>query len=237
MTVLDLINSSLRLIGVLASGEDASAAEANDALQSLNNMVDTWSVEQLLNYSKVTETFALVVGQQSYQMGTGAPDFNTSRPQRIENALFSQTGAAGTLFNLEIDIINQDQWAALTVPTTASNIPTKLFVNYTWPYATLYFWPIPQAVNNLVLWSWKPMVDFSALSTTVTLPPGYNKALTYNLAVELAPEFGKDPSGIVIQQAVESKAAIKRMNNKPLLLSCDEATLAQKPVFNWLTGE
>lgn len=236
MTALDLISSSLRLLGVLASGENASANEANEGLIALNDMLDTWTTEQLLIFSKVTETFALVAGQQSYQMGTGAPDFNTPRPQRIENALWQQpTGS--TNFNLQIEIINQDQWAAITTPQIQSNIPTKMFPNYTFPYATLYFWPIPQVVNNLILWSWKPPIDIAALTTTISLPPGYNKAMKYNLALELAPEFGAMPSPLVVSVAEESKAAIKRMNNKPILLSQDEALLPHKPVFNWLTGE
>lgn len=236
MTALDIISSALRKLGILAAGETASAGEANDALIALNDMVDTWSNEQLLIVSRVTETFPLVIGQQSYQMGTGAPDFNTARPQRIENALWQQTSGSTTV-NLPIEIINQDQWAALTVPATQSNISTKLFPNYTYPYATLYFWPIPKAVNNLILWSWKPLSNISLLTSTVNLPPGYAKALKYNLALELAPDYGKSPSDLVVANAVESKAAIKRMNNKPILLGCDAAVLPQRPVFNYLTGE
>lgn len=236
MTANDLITQSLRLIGVLSGNEPPSASEANTGLQYLNDMIDSWSTQQMLIISKVTETFALVANQQSYQMGTGAPDFNTVRPQKIENAIWQQPQGA-TNYNLEIDIINQDQWAALTVPTTQSNIPTKLFVNYTFPYATLYFWPIPLQANNLILWSWKPITELSTLTTAVSLPPGYNKALRYNLAVELAPEFGRQLSDIIIAQAVDSKADIKRMNNRVFLMQADPAVIPRKPGFNWLTGE
>lgn len=236
MTALDLITSSLRLVGVLAGNEVPTANESTVGLQYLNDMVDSWSTQQMLIYAKVNETFALVANQQSYQMGTGAPDFNTARPQKIENAIWQQPQGA-TNYNLEIDIINQDQWAALTVPTTQSNIPTKLYVNYTFPYATLYFWPVPLQANNLILWSWKQLAEFAALTTAVSLPPGYNKALRYNLAVELAPEFGRTPSDLVITQAVDAKADIKRMNNRVTLMQADPAVIPRKPGFNWLTGE
>lgn len=236
MTTLDLITQSLRLIGVLAGNEVPSANESTTALQYLNDMVDSWSTQNMLIYAKVNETFPLVAGQQSYQMGTGAPDFNTARPQKIENAIWQQVQGS-SVFNLEIEIINQDQWAALPVPNTQSNIPTKLFVNYTFPYATLYFWPIPLQANNFQMWSWKQLSDFSLLTSLVSLPPGYNKALRYNLAIELAPEFGKEPGPLIVAQATDSKADIKRMNNKPTLLQCDVATIPRKPGFNWLTGE
>ncbi len=236
MTANDLITQSLRLLGVLSGNETPSSSESNTGLQYLNDMVDSWSTQQLLIYSKVNESFPLVPGQQSYQWGTGAADFNSARPQKIENALWQQPSSS-QFFNLQIQLINQDEWSALTVPGTTSNIPTKLFVNYTFPYATLYFWPIPSVVNNVIFWSWKALSSFTLLTSIVSLPPGYNKALRYNLAVELAPEFGKQPSDIIIAQAVDSKADIKRMNNKTLLLQCDPGVIPHKPQFNWLTGE
>lgn len=236
MTANDLITQSLRLIGVLAGNEVPSASEANTGLQYLNDMVDNWSTQQMLIYSKVNETFPLVANQQSYQMGTGAPDFNTVRPQKIENAIWQQPQGS-TNYNLEIDIINQDQWAALTVPTTQSNIPTKLFVLYGFPYATLYFWPIPLQANNLILWSWKQLSEFTLLTSLVSLPPGYNKALRYNLAMELAPEFGRQLDPLITEQAKFSKADIKRMNNRVVLMQADPAVIPRKPGFNWLTGQ
>lgn len=236
MTCLDLINGAMRLIGVLGSGETLANNEANDAFNALNDMIDTWSNEQLLIYVKAYETFPLVVNQQSYQMGTGAPDFNTVRPQKIEDINFQQV-SGNTTVELPIEIINQDQWADLSVKTITSNLPTKLWVQDTFPYSTLWFWPIPTTTNNVIIWSWKPLTDITSLTTTIALPPGYNKALRYNLAVELAPEYGKQLDPIVIENAAESKAAIKRMNSKTLLLGMDAGLLPQKPTWNWFTGE
>ena len=44
-------------------------------------------------------------------------------------------------------------------------------------------------------------------------PPGYLRTIKYNLAVELAPEFGVEPSRTVRQIARDSKRNIKRINN------------------------
>jgi hypothetical protein len=236
MTVLDIISAALRINGILAAGETASNNECNDALISLNNMVDTWSTEKMLIYATIQETFSLVVNQGAYQMGSGAPDFNTVRPQKIENIVWQQpTGSYP--FNLGIKIVTQDQWASIGVPTITSTIPTHMWPQYTNPYVTLNFWPVPQAVNNIVIWSWKPLTDFSSLTQTVTLPPGYQKAIIYNLALELAPEYGSTPSELVLVQAAESKAAIKRMNNSQNMLLADAAMLNRKPSWNWMTGE
>ena len=63
MTVRDLINGSFRLLGTLASGEQATAAEAADALASLNSLLDSWKLEALLVYAILPQTFPLVGGK------------------------------------------------------------------------------------------------------------------------------------------------------------------------------
>jgi hypothetical protein len=45
MTVHDLIRRSMRALGVLRSGENPSAAEAADALDTLNDMLNAWRQE------------------------------------------------------------------------------------------------------------------------------------------------------------------------------------------------
>ena len=108
MTALQLIQWAMRLLGVLASGEAPSSNEANDALISLNAMIDTWSNEPLLIYEDAYETFGLNVSQQSYQWGSGAADFNSPRPQRLRECNWQQVTSTTTL-ELPVEIINKDQ--------------------------------------------------------------------------------------------------------------------------------
>ncbi len=236
MTGLDLINSSLRLIGVLASGETVSNDEANDALASLNQMLDTWSTQNLLIPAKISESLALVVNQQTYQMGTGAPDFNTARPQKIENINWQQVSGSTTL-EIPIEILNQDQWAAISIKTITSNLPTRMWPQYLYPYVKLNFWPIPSVAGNVIVWSWKPLSSIATLTTSLSVPPGYLRALRYNLGIELAPEYGRQLDPVVIENAVESKASIKRMNSPITLLGIDPGVLPKKSTWNWFTGE
>ena len=238
MTAQDLINGALRLVGVLAAGEDPSADMSNDALVSLNDMIDTWSNQSLLIFEDAYETLALTVGKQSYQWGVGAsaPDFTTARPQKLQDVNWQQVTATTTL-ELPVEIINQDQWAAISVKNITSNIPTRCWLQNTFPYAVLYVWPIPAVAGNLVIWSWKPLTDLSALTTSLSLPPGYSRALRYNLALELAPEYGKTPSELVVAHAIESKANLKSMNSKILLMATDPAVLNRRSTWNWYTGE
>ena len=236
MTALQLIQWALRLLGVLASGETPSSNEANDALVSLNAMIDTWSNESLLIYEEAYETFGLNVNQQSYQWGTGAADFNSPRPQRLRDMNWQQITPTTTL-ELPVQIINKDQWAAISTKLIVSNIPTRAWLENTYPNATLWIWPVPSVSGNIVCWSWKPLVDIALLTTTISLPPGYQRALAYNLALELAPEDGRQVDQLVEAHAIEAKANLKSMNSKVLLMGCDEGTLNKHSTWNWHTGE
>jgi len=81
-TAIELIESSLRLATVLASGETASADEATDGLKSLNDILENWSLENLTVWQGDNEQYALTPGTGSYTIGPGGA-FAATRPIRI----------------------------------------------------------------------------------------------------------------------------------------------------------
>lgn len=234
-TARDLIRRSLLLIGAISTGETPSADELVDALATLNDMVDSWSTEGLTIFNKTRETFPIVGGTASYTIGTGGT-FNTSRPQRIEHAaIYDVTNAIP--YESLLELITSDQWAQLPTKLVSSSLPTKLYNDDAYPLATLSLWPVPAVSKQIIITSWKPMANLSNANASVDLPPGYTKALRYNLAIELCAEYGKSASSEVIQGAMEGKENIKRMNCKPVYLSVDEAIMGGKKSFNYLVGE
>lgn len=70
-TALDLITRSLKSIGAYAPGESIATADANDALDMLNDMLDTWSnATMMIPY--VTEIiFTLQTNVYEYTIGQG----------------------------------------------------------------------------------------------------------------------------------------------------------------------
>jgi hypothetical protein len=55
--------------------------------------------------------------------------------------------------------------------------------------------------------------QFADTATDYTLPTGYKRALEFNLAVEVAPDFRAQVSPYVAGAASNSKRLIKRMNH------------------------
>lgn len=232
-TAGDLIKRSLKLIGAISQSETPSSSEQSDGLDSLNDLIESWSAESLVIYSVTRETFSTVASQQTYTIGSSG-DINTTRPQKIVKAILRQQNSP--VYDVEIDLINLDQWESLGTKDTESSIPTKLYNDCGYPLSTLYLWPIPSEVKTIILHSWKPLTSFSATTDSISLPPGYMRALRYNLAVDLAPEYGISIAPEIAQIAQESKANIKRMNKKPRYLLSDPA-LSRGGGFDYRTGE
>ena len=219
MTVLDLIKSSLKLIGVVSSDEDVSAADAASALTVYNIMLDQWRNEKLMVYSMLSEMFPLTSNVASYTIGAGGT-FNTVRPLKIEKAMIRY----GNL-DFELEIIPFDRYAELIYKTIASTYPTKLWYNPSYPLGTITLYPVPSATSlQISVVQRIAAAGATSIADSISFPEGYLQALRYNLAVELAPEYGAPVSALVGTQAAKAKAILKSTNQEDVLMECDAVT-------------
>lgn len=235
MTGLDVITGALRLIGVLASGESPSSNESTDALNTFNQLIDSWSNEELIVIPVVRDVFAFAsVGlAETYTWGTSAT-LNSARPMSVKRALIQLTGTSPPI-ELPMEILNMEEYAAVVLKSLQSSFPLYCYIDDAYPSRNVSVWPVPtDSTNSLVFYSTKPMVS-AVLNTALSLPPGYLRALRFSLAVDLAPEYGRAIPAEVAAIAVESKAQIKRMNTKPTYLLADLALSGRPSVYNWKT--
>lgn len=238
MTVRDLIFSSLRLIGVLAVGQTPSAQEQVDALSALNIYIDGLGAEFGAIPAVVPETFTCVSGQQTYTMGpTGL--FTTTRPTKIIDA---QTVVLGSnpVQTLPLKVINVDIFSNIFVKSVQSTIPLWLYNDNAFPNVNLNLWPVPQLNSQLVIWSLKALTQFANVNAVVAMPPAGVGMLKYNLAVELAPEYGKaNLDQKVVALADKYMRSYKRLigQNREWYMGTDDALVGPKGSFNWLTGD
>lgn len=232
MTGRDVLTAALRLIGATAPGESLAASEATDGLAVLNRMVDSWSTEELLIYARTRETpYTLTPGTATVTIGSGG-NIAVARPIWIDSAMIQD---ASTSIESPLKLLTQEEYGAIPYKTQQSTYPTMVYDDGGYPTRTLTLYPVPSAAHKLVLYTLRPLTTIATLDTALSLPPGYERALISNVAIELAPEYGKAASAELMAQAMESKANIKRANHRSTALRCDEA-LTGRGFFNIYTG-
>jgi len=232
-TAGDQINGALRLLGVLAEGETPSAETSNDALTALNQMIDSWNTERLSVFSTQDQVFSWPPYARSRTLGpTG--DFVGNRPILLDDSTYFKDPTNGVSFGIKI--INQQQYDGIAVKTVTSTYPQVIWVNMSYPDIEMYVYPVPTKLLEWHFVSVEELTQPALLSTTLAFPPGYLRAFRYNLACELAPEFGVEPTPTVMRIAMSSKRNLKRINNPDDIMSLPYSIVGTRQRFNIFAG-
>ncbi len=225
-TALNIIEGAARLIGVIRKGEALSADEAADGLIALNDMMASWSNSSLIVYNRTSETFTLTPGTASYLIGA-SQTWNTVKPMKIISAYIRSDDA-----DYPLAILSHDEYYEVVNKATSADIPEYLMYNNAHPYGTVTLYGVPSAADSIYLLSEKVITAFSTQGTSVDLPAGWNKALKYNLAVALAPEFGVPVDPLVMRGAKEAKDEIKNAVNRNRSMSYKPDAIVKPNIYN-----
>jgi hypothetical protein len=207
MTAQEIIKMSLRKLGVIATGETPTNAELQDGLDCMNMMLRAWVAEPLLVYGMTRESLTLTGGTYEYTIGSSG-DLNTTRPEKIESAYVATGG-----IDYPMHQITHGLYDKIAVKTTGG-IPNRFYYNpvYSSLQGKLYIYPSPEGNYTLYLTSVKVWTDTSALTSTVAFPGPYDEVIMANLALSLAPEYGANPSAVVVDMAKTGKRRLKALN-------------------------
>lgn len=115
-TASDLIKSALRRITSYQSGEPLQQPDAQDCLDTLNDMLDSWSIDKQLVFGSVENILTLNAGQAQYKIGNptntalGLPPFSGTigasfNGQTATNVLTVNSITSG-VFNVGDSIFN-----------------------------------------------------------------------------------------------------------------------------------
>jgi hypothetical protein len=237
-TAGEQINRALRLIGMLAEGETPSAATAQDSLMALNQMIDSWNTERLSVFSTIDQIINWPVGSINETLGpTGSLvrlNGTAVRPVLVDDSTYFKDPGTGVSYGVKL--INQQQYNGIAVKTVTSTFPQVMFVNMTYPDVDLFIYPRPTRLLEWHFISVEQLTQPANLPTDILFPPGYLRAFTYNLACEIAPEFGVEPSPQVKRIAMYSKRNLKRINNPDDVMSMPYAIVATRQRYNIYAG-
>ena len=229
----DQINGAMRLIGMLAEGETPSAAASQDALSAMNQMIDSWNTERLSVFSTQDQIFTWPASTQSRTLGpTG--DFVGNRPVLLDDSTYFRDAATNVSYGIKM--INQQQYNGIAVKTVTSTYPQVLWINMTYPDVEMYVYPVPLRPLEWHFVSVEELTQPAVLATTLSFPPGYLRAFRFNLACEIAAEFGVEPSPQVSRIAMTSKRNIKRINNPDDVMAMPYGIVANRQRYNIYAG-
>ena len=232
-TAGEQINGALRLLGVLAEGETPSAETSQDALTALNQMIDSWNTERLSVFSTQDQVFLWPPSQLNQSLGpTG--DFVGNRPILLDDATYFRDPQTNVSYGVKL--INQQQYDGIAVKTVTSTYPQVMFVNNTYPNIEMYIYPVPLRLLEWHFISVEELTRPAQLATQLTFPPGYLRAFRYNLACEMAPEFGVEPSAQVQRIAMYSKRNLKRINNPDDIMALPYSIVGTRQRYNIYAG-
>ena len=230
-TVQVVIDRAYRLLGQLNLGESADSTESANALIAINALLDSWRNESLMCYAMQDQSINLANGNTTKTIGpTG--DLVTTRPTNIDDAYILYSGDS-----IPVKIIEYaSEYVYIPDKTTTDTYPLKIAYNPEMPDGRIYMYPLPNATSVLHVITRTPVTAFALVSTTISLPPGWEDALAANLALYLAPELQVQPSPMVIGMAANTKRSIKRTNTRPIKQSNELVAISQPYRGNILTG-
>jgi len=215
-TANSIIKSALRLLQVKEVNEPISAEEGADGLVALNDLLDAYTNEDLMQFFRPERFINLVAGKRTYTIGEGG-DFNVVRPVSIENAFSRDLGPS----DWPIIEINNDQYQRIILKTTEATYPYYFFYKPDYPLGEIAVWPVPGPNLEMHINVRSELDTFADINTALSFPPGYIRMLKYNLAVEIAPEYRDNVPKLVLEQAMKAKEHINDTNDKniPELIS------------------
>ena len=176
MTVQELISASLQDLRVIQPGETVSADDAALGLSRLNDWINALATEDLTVYTVLRTPWTLS-SAASYTIGAGAT-VNVARPtgpMAIDNNGFQDTSVSPTIEYQLGPVLTVDAYAAIAQKALTSPFPQNWYYDptFTSGFGTLYPYPVPTSTTlEGVIYTQSPVAEFSAITDTISLPPG-----------------------------------------------------------------
>jgi hypothetical protein len=234
---MTVVVSTMLLNSLISNGEKTiggslTTAEQPYYLGKLNAMVESWSLDRRMCYSVKQENFSLTASTGTYTIGVGGT-FNTARPTKILNAFIRDSANADS----GVDIVSYDAFDGIVVKGVAGSYPRWLYYDQGYDssgLATIKLYPQPQANLTLYIDSATQLQSFASVTTALLMPPGYQRAIESNFAIETSPGLKSVPPELA-KIARDSLAALKGVN-LPDAVSRLDAGIVRAHAGNIISG-
>jgi len=190
----EIIEAALRRLRVLGEGESATAGQLTNGLQSLNVMTKAWNAEGITLHMLTEASAALTAGTASYDLGSGG--LIAVRPLDLTQARIEES----TDNEIPMQRINREAYFELPTKTD-TGLPVQWYYDPQLGTGKLYVWPAPDSAYTIKFTYVRRVEDFDAAGDSADYPPEDTAALIWGLCLELAAEYGKEPSQYMLGMA------------------------------------
>ena len=235
-TATDIITDAALIGGV---GDQYNALDANSlslGLRLLNRMAQQWSAEFTPLFNIIdgftgapTPGFVLVPGQAVYTIGPS--NLLGVRPTSIQEIYLVD----GNNVSYYLNPISADEYSRL-IYKVAPGRPNRYYANFNETTIVVTMYPQPAYADNCHVMYLDLLQTFASGSTVLNMPPGYEEALIYNLALRLVPALGGQVTPDIQNRAMFSKGIVKNANVNTYMLQNPMPTQKRR-FFNILTGD
>lgn len=202
VTASDIINASLRTLGVLGATDVANANDLTNCLQALNILVKDWGKDAQYLWKQKEVLLPTVAGISSYQIGpsaTGTGALVTDRPLRVLDAFIRDSSNNDT----SLLIVSKQEYNMLG-DKTSPGVSNQIFYDPQILNGVLYLYNVPSdSTRTIHLICQVPINDLLTASDTFDITQEAYRAIKWALADEVAFEYGVS---LPLAQAVNQKA-------------------------------
>jgi len=218
-TTYRLIQLSAKNAGILGIGQTLQAEDIQDIFDTLNLLMNEWSNNKNDVYC-LTDVSFVATGATSYTIGVGG-QINTPWPKQLESAQFTQNNV---VYPLRIIHSHEDWKTYIALPSLAS-FPEYIFLDTQYPLGNLYVWPIPNSTYTITMQILTLLQQFVYSNDAFAMPPVYQNALIYELAMRICTLFAFPISQDLKMRRAMAVKAMQRANTQIQMLHIDQTLL------------
>jgi hypothetical protein len=181
-TVQDLIDSSLRLLGVADQEAGPTVSMREQAFDAFGALVESMHLDSLIQYRHVDEQISLTTAATTW--GVGAT-ITTTAPTKVFDAR-RVSGATET----DLRVLTMQEYRSIPDKSITGECESVAF-DPSYPQGVLYQYPVGS--NTVKVTSLKRWDAYAGLDDELSVPPGYTRYLRHLLAIELSGEYPEFP--------------------------------------------
>lgn len=202
-----VITYALRKIGVLPLGTSADSTTLTTYADNLNMMIKSWITKGIKLWTIQELTIPLVANQTSYVIGPSSvtPDVVADKPMKLIQAWLRNVSVTPNN-DIPLQVISQHNYNEFG-SKFSTGTPNSIYMNVGRDSSTISVYDTPDAtaasLYQIHILTQRQLYDMPTSSTNFDFPTEWLYALGWNLAAEIAIDFGVDANRL---QYIEGKA-------------------------------